>query len=134
MTAVGLNVGVAGTASANGGCRGQTDPGTYPESIQLNPCMVTDGGWVAGVITPETDIQVWYSIMDKPAWQSGGPIYTVVPPTNLGIIGPAIGPDWGRKVYSGHIAMATSHCYYLRVWFVDGSTTYGYAESPGACV
>ncbi|MFD8724371.1 hypothetical protein ACFV2H_42055 [Streptomyces sp. NPDC059629] len=128
VAAASLSMGTAGTASAaNGGCRGWTDPGTYPESIQLNACMFPNGQWTAVVRTPETDIQMWYQVMDKPAWQSGEPTYAVTPPTVLAT---------GRGdffVFDGSVPVATSHCYYLRVWFVDGSRTYGYAESPGAC-
>ncbi|GHE15707.1 hypothetical protein GCM10010339_91210 [Streptomyces alanosinicus] len=129
MAAAGLSMGTAGTASAsNGGCRGLTDPGTYPSSIQLQACMNADGTWFAGVTTPDTDVQAWYQVMDRSAWQSGEPTYAVTPPTVLGTVG------WGAFPFSGSVPIATSHCYYLRVWFVDGSTTYGYTESPGACV
>jgi alkylation response protein AidB-like acyl-CoA dehydrogenase len=58
---------------------------------------------------------------------AGEPIYAVTPPTVLGTGG------WNTFMYDGYVPIATSHCYYARVWFVDGSTTYGHTESPGAC-
>lgn len=123
----------AGTASAasGGGCRAYTPLGQYPENIQLQPCGFDEGGELmayGSVDSPFTDIHVYLQVGWKPWYQAGEPTnFTNV--MDAGVMGP------GTNMSTGYWYVPTNagNCYYTRMWYVDGSTTYGWTEGPATC-
>ncbi|GAB3979843.1 hypothetical protein GCM10029978_076310 [Actinoallomurus acanthiterrae] len=123
-------------------CRGYTSPGTYPESIQLNPCFDSteeNGRWfftAVAVNSPFTAIEVHSQVGWKKRNADGsippGEPYWGGRDVKWGDIQGVYGPWYDVNENDG-IGVDAGYCYYNRLWFIDGSTTYGPAESPGNC-